>query len=193
MSSDSLPELLCRVEFPLYGITVLSPKHLLVGGGGGAAKTGVKNGFVSHTLDVSSSRALLYEPFTFQEIFSLSHNGKHTVAESMNRFETGEFAVMNLASAQYQSDSLSVVLAVGQNENTQLYKLQMARDKSQGESEPRMPFPSETFISYFSSSSVDPVNNGGPPRKGSHASNEGPSQKIIFNVKPMKNVQTDFK
>ena len=46
-SSDSLPELLCRVGFPLYGITVLSPRHILVGGGGGAAKTGVKNGFVS--------------------------------------------------------------------------------------------------------------------------------------------------
>ena len=50
----------------------------------------------------------------------------------MNRFETDTFAVMNLASAKYQSDSLSVVLAVGQNEKTQLYKLQMARDKSQG-------------------------------------------------------------
>ena len=46
-SGSSLPELLCRVEFPLYCVACVSPRHLLVAGGGGAAKTGVKNGFVS--------------------------------------------------------------------------------------------------------------------------------------------------
>jgi len=45
MSSD-LPELLCRVNFPLYQAMMISPRHLLLGGGGGAAKTGVFNGFV---------------------------------------------------------------------------------------------------------------------------------------------------
>ena len=46
MSVDGLPELLTRVDFPLYTVNVFSPRHIIVGGGGGAAKTGVKNGFV---------------------------------------------------------------------------------------------------------------------------------------------------
>ena len=48
-----LPELLCRVNFPLYNATLVSPRHVLLGGGGGAAKTGVHNGFVS-SLDSDS-------------------------------------------------------------------------------------------------------------------------------------------
>ena len=48
MVADSdLPELLCRVNFPLYNVNLVSPRHIMLGGGGGAAKTGVQNGFVS--------------------------------------------------------------------------------------------------------------------------------------------------
>lgn len=39
--------LLARVNFPLYTIQMVSDRHVLVGGGGGSAKTGVLNGFVS--------------------------------------------------------------------------------------------------------------------------------------------------
>lgn len=46
-----LPEVLCKVDFPLYSVQMVSPRHILLGGGGGAAKTGVKNGFVSIRLD----------------------------------------------------------------------------------------------------------------------------------------------
>ena len=45
--STELPELLCRVNFPLYQATMITPRHLLVAGGGGAANTGVFNGIVS--------------------------------------------------------------------------------------------------------------------------------------------------
>ena len=81
MGKGEQPELLCRVDFPLYAIASvslyeqfchiyaspyitritsppltriknftfctwqISPRHLLVAGGGGAANTGVKNGF----------------------------------------------------------------------------------------------------------------------------------------------------
>jgi hypothetical protein len=45
-----LPELLCRVNFPLYQACMVSPRHLLLAGGGGAAKTGVFNGFVSRPI-----------------------------------------------------------------------------------------------------------------------------------------------
>lgn len=39
--------LLAKVNFPLYAAEMLSSRHLLVAGGGGSAKTGVANGFVS--------------------------------------------------------------------------------------------------------------------------------------------------
>lgn len=40
--------LLARVNFPLYSVEMLTSRHILVSGGGGSAKTGVANGFVSH-------------------------------------------------------------------------------------------------------------------------------------------------
>jgi hypothetical protein len=39
--------LLARVNFPLYAAEMVTSRHLLVAGGGGSAKTGVSNGFVS--------------------------------------------------------------------------------------------------------------------------------------------------
>lgn len=47
MSSAEQPELLCRVNFPLYQATMVTERHILFAGGGGAARTGVQNGFVS--------------------------------------------------------------------------------------------------------------------------------------------------
>lgn len=38
---------LARVNFPLYALEMLSNRHCIVAGGGGSAKTGVLNGFVS--------------------------------------------------------------------------------------------------------------------------------------------------
>lgn len=48
--------LLARVNFPLYTLQMLTSRHVLVGGGGGSAKTGVANGFVCimHVLNVNS-------------------------------------------------------------------------------------------------------------------------------------------
>lgn len=48
--------LLARVNFPLYSVEMLTSRHVLVAGGGGSAKTGVANGFVSiHTLKIKAS------------------------------------------------------------------------------------------------------------------------------------------
>lgn len=41
---------LTKVNFPLYTIQMVTSHHVLVGGGGGSAKTGVLNGFVSVVL-----------------------------------------------------------------------------------------------------------------------------------------------
>lgn len=35
-----------KVNFPLYAVEMLTDRHFIVAGGGGAAKTGVSNGFV---------------------------------------------------------------------------------------------------------------------------------------------------
>lgn len=40
--------LLARVNFPLYAMEMLTSRHVMVGGGGGSAKTGVANGVVSN-------------------------------------------------------------------------------------------------------------------------------------------------
>lgn len=47
-SRKSNDGLLARVNFPLYSVEMLTSRHVLVAGGGGSAKTGVANGFVSH-------------------------------------------------------------------------------------------------------------------------------------------------
>ena len=40
-------EIVASPDFPAYSICAVSGKYLVVGGGGGAAKTGIKNKFVS--------------------------------------------------------------------------------------------------------------------------------------------------
>ena len=47
-AEKSKGDLAGKVNFPLYTIKMLTNRHFIVGGGGGAAKTGVYNGFVSN-------------------------------------------------------------------------------------------------------------------------------------------------
>ena len=39
-------DLAAKVNFPLYAVKMLTDRHFVVAGGGGAARTGVANGFV---------------------------------------------------------------------------------------------------------------------------------------------------
>ena len=39
--------LIDTTNFPIYAVNVLSENHFMVGGGGGASKTGIPNAFVS--------------------------------------------------------------------------------------------------------------------------------------------------
>ncbi|KAM0733753.1 Guanine nucleotide-exchange factor SEC12 [Formica fusca] len=91
--------LLARVNFPLYTVQMVTDKYILVGGGGGSSKTGVANGF---------------------EIFELSHNGTHCIAEEVTRHETGPSVVMNCAS--HMSDNKTWIVA-GQESHCQLYNV----------------------------------------------------------------------
>lgn len=72
-------------------------RHLLVAGGGGSAKTGVANGF---------------------EIYELFHNGRHFVAEEIQRHETGSEVIMNMSMKSVDKKSL---LVVGQESHSQMF------------------------------------------------------------------------
>ncbi|GAB1862156.1 Prolactin regulatory element-binding protein [Camponotus japonicus] len=99
--------LLARVNFPLYTVQMITNRHILVGGGGGSSKTGVANGF---------------------EIFELSHNGTHFVAEEVTRHETGPSVVMNCAS--YRSKNKTWIVA-GQESHCQLYNSKLISENEE--------------------------------------------------------------
>ncbi|EAA14036.3 AGAP009942-PA [Anopheles gambiae str. PEST] len=89
--------LLARVNFPLYAIEMLTSRHVLVAGGGGASKTGVANGF---------------------EIYEIYHDGEKYVADEVIRHETGPTVVMNCA---VKNDEKRTLLMAGQESHCQMY------------------------------------------------------------------------
>ncbi|XP_073823642.1 guanine nucleotide-exchange factor SEC12 [Musca autumnalis] len=89
--------LLARVNFPLYAVDMLTSRHVLVAGGGGASKTGVANGF---------------------EIYEIYHNGQHFCAQEVVRHETGSNVVMNFA---VRNDGRRSYLCAGQEAHCQMY------------------------------------------------------------------------
>uniref|UniRef100_A0A182K7U2 Uncharacterized protein n=1 Tax=Anopheles christyi TaxID=43041 RepID=A0A182K7U2_9DIPT len=89
--------LLARVNFPLYAIEMLTSRHVLVAGGGGASKTGVANGF---------------------EIYEIYHDGEKYIADEVIRHETGPTVVMNCA---VKNDEKRTLLMAGQESHCQMY------------------------------------------------------------------------
>lgn len=76
---------------------MLTSRHVLVAGGGGASKTGVANGF---------------------EIYEIHHNGEKYVADEVIRHETGPTVVMNFA---VKNDEKRTLLVAGQESHCQMY------------------------------------------------------------------------
>ncbi|EDS45209.1 prolactin regulatory element-binding protein [Culex quinquefasciatus] len=101
--------LLARVNFPLYAIEMLTSRHVLVAGGGGASKTGVANGF---------------------EIYEVHHNGEKYVADEVIRHETGPTVVMNLA---VKNDEKRTLLLAGQESHCQMYLVNPIITSTDGE------------------------------------------------------------
>ncbi len=96
-SADS--ELIAKVKFPLYCLSVLNDKHFLVAGGGGSANTGVRNGV---------------------EIWKLSHTGTSSLAEPVKEVDTGKDAVMNCVAFPGGSCTF---LATGAEGETHIFSL----------------------------------------------------------------------
>jgi len=110
MGDGEKADLFCRVDFPLYSAAILSPRHILLAGGGGSANTGVKNGF---------------------QIFEVSTDGDNCTGTSVCRFYTGEFSVMSLSARSISNNNvpLKVYVAAVHNEFCQVYSITLGRER----------------------------------------------------------------
>jgi len=94
---------------------MISPRHILLAGGGGSANTGVKNGF---------------------EIFEISTDGEKCSGDSVTRYYTGEFSVMSMSARSISNNNLplKVYVAAGHNEFCQIYSITLGRERHISES-----------------------------------------------------------
>nr|SVE72997.1 EOG090X07XQ [Ceriodaphnia reticulata] len=113
-SNELRGDLAAKVNFPLYGIDMLTDRHFVVAGGGGAAKTGVSNGFA---------------------IYQLTFNGDQCVATEVGKHDTGSHSVMNCSSYEdNKSKNKKLFFVAGLDDHSQLYyinkKFEIARSHS---------------------------------------------------------------
>lgn len=164
--------LLARVNFPLYAIEMLTSRHVLVAGGGGASKTGVANGF---------------------EIYEIYHNGERYVADEIVRHETGPTVVMNCA---IKNDEKRTLLVAGQESHCQMYLVNPIicsadSDFIGGKTETLDSIRKRKNVSY------QPQHNGQPAspkaeQKPGETDKEHFRRHIRFEIKTADSVQTDF-
>ncbi|XP_045582062.1 guanine nucleotide-exchange factor SEC12 [Procambarus clarkii] len=102
-------ETVASVTFPSYCVTAVSGRHVVVGGGGGAAKTGIRNQF---------------------DVYELYHNGTQTVGERVLSYDVGNHCITNMVawpgaitavSSRMMAPAIS--LAMGLEESCVLLKL----------------------------------------------------------------------
>lgn len=99
MYSRKYKQVLARVNFPIYSVQCFTDRHVLVAGGGGGAKTGIRNVI---------------------EIYELINVGSTCRAECVCHYETGNEAVMNctvFCAGKYY------LLFAGMEGNCQIYKI----------------------------------------------------------------------
>ncbi|XP_053673262.1 prolactin regulatory element-binding protein [Anopheles nili] len=183
MSADRKPtdSVLTRVKFPLYAIEMLTSRHVLVAGGGGASKTGVANGF---------------------EIYEIYHDGEKYIANEVIRHETGPTVVMNCA---IKNDEKRTLLMAGQESHCQMYLVNTVIDS--GEYQPATVPPNKSESdglrkrrsvsqqrSFTSTAPPLPSTNPDAGPKKSDGDQPSPTNRrqIRFEIKTADSVQTDF-
>lgn len=92
---------LCRLDYPIYACGVLDDNHIVVAGGGGAAKTGVPNAV---------------------DILKIRKNRKAIQADPVERLETGDVASMNISVLNPGKDK-DILLAVGLGGKCSVYSV----------------------------------------------------------------------
>uniref|UniRef100_A0A182JN74 Uncharacterized protein n=1 Tax=Anopheles atroparvus TaxID=41427 RepID=A0A182JN74_ANOAO len=174
--------LLARVNFPLYAIEMVTSRHVLVAGGGGASKTGVANGF---------------------EIYEIHHDGDKYVADEVIRHETGPTVVMNCA---VKNDEKRTLLMAGQESHCQMYLVNTVIDSGEniaGTASPSSNKPDPEGLrkrrsisqqrtpaatGAASAGTVPADTDKKPPSPG----NQPARKQIRFEIKTADSVQTDF-
>lgn len=105
---------LCKLDYPIYACEALDADHVIVGGGGGASKTGVPNAV---------------------DILKIGKNGKKLQADPSERLELGNNAAMNIAVLN-RGDDKPFYLAIGLGGTCKIYsvkkKLKGNTQKSSG-------------------------------------------------------------
>lgn len=165
--------LLARVNFPLYTIGMLTSRHVLVGGGGGASKTGVANGF---------------------EIFEIYHDGEKYVADEVIRHETGPTVVMNCAT---KNDEKRTLLVAGQESHCQMYLVNPIISSPDGEyiggkTETLDGLRKRKNVSYQPQANGQVKSEGPAQADGKKGGEERVRKVIRFEIKTSDSVQTDF-
>lgn len=166
--------LLARVNFPLYAIEMLTSRHVLVAGGGGASKTGVANGF---------------------EIYEIYHNGEKYVADEVIRHETGPTVVMNCAT---KNDEKRTLLVAGQESHCQMYLVNPIISSSDGEyaggkTETLDGLRKRKNVSYQPQANGQATGNQQQTEQKKSDEDKDRTRKVIrFEIKTSDSIQTDF-
>ncbi|QQP58084.1 Prolactin regulatory elementbinding proteinlike, partial [Caligus rogercresseyi] len=118
------------------------------------------------------------------EIFEISHDGEKCIADSISRFDTEDFAIMNASAGSFDPVAQKTLLAVGRNEFSQIYELHLS---------------SERHNTNNGEQSPDKDNNGGGTLRKRRSNGEIPHGKteelltpLTFKVIPGQSFQTDF-
>ncbi|XP_071553022.1 guanine nucleotide-exchange factor SEC12 [Panulirus ornatus] len=102
-------ETVATLIYPSYAISAVCGRHVVVGGGGGAAKTGIRNQF---------------------DIYELYHNGKQTLGERVLSYDVGDDCITNMVgwpgaitAAPNKKSAPTICLAVGLEEKCIILKM----------------------------------------------------------------------
>lgn len=138
---------------------------MIVAGGGGAANTGIANGF---------------------EIYEIYHNGDHFVAEEIQRHETGRQIVMNMSMIQAER---KILLVAGQESHNQMFivtpKVGQLPPPETSKANRRESTAAEIRQRKRSESTSQDT-----PRKDSTTSPD--MKRVYFDIKSSDSIQTDF-
>uniref|UniRef100_A0A914YZS6 Uncharacterized protein n=1 Tax=Panagrolaimus superbus TaxID=310955 RepID=A0A914YZS6_9BILA len=110
-STKQKPPVMTTISIPAYGIKTLGSRHILVGGGGGAAATGVKNELQLYLLT--------YNQFAKIE----GGKYKHLIGKKTATVDTGLRATMNMDAVSIgPPDSGRYLIAAGQDDLCVFYE-----------------------------------------------------------------------
>lgn len=170
MPSMKRSQLLARVNFPVYSVQCFNERYVLVAGGGGGAKTGIRNAI---------------------EIYELINDGSTCRAEPVTHFETGNEAIMNSAIHNFGKYCL---LFAGKEGNCQVYKIKHAVvDEETVTCENKSDESPKTVRKRLNSGTTSNSTNAttSDAKKPDQNANVHPS-KLHFNIRPLDSFQTDF-